>query len=55
MCSWEQVEDDEILTLRRRLAVMSERLWNPDHVKGLGELTPRLDVTDSKLSEILGE
>jgi len=55
MCSWEQAESAELPTLRERLAVMSERLWNPGFDKGFAEFLTRLNSTDRKLTVLLGD
>jgi len=53
MCSWDQAEDQELPSLRQRLAVVSERLWNPDFDNGFNDLSARLRVTDTKLTTLL--
>ena len=55
LCSWEQAENAEVPTLRKRLAVFSERLWNPDNKEGFDGLLTRLKVTDDKLTDLLGK
>lgn len=53
MCSWAQADSEEMPTLRKRLAVMSQRLWNPDSGEGFAAFSTRLDQTDAKLSELM--
>jgi hypothetical protein len=52
MSSWEQTERKEIPSLRRRLAAMSARLWNPQKRDTILFLTD-LDQTDEKFGRLL--
>jgi hexosaminidase len=54
MCAWDQKESAELPTLRKRLATLSQRMWNPGFDKGFDEFSNRLDITDVKLSKLLG-
>jgi hexosaminidase len=53
VCSWEQGPATEIPTLRRRLATMSERVWNRSSGQSYANFTERLSATDSVLSALL--
>lgn len=53
MCSWEQLDRDELPALRRHLAVMAERAWNPGHDGSLGDLLLRLEAADWRLGGLL--
>ena len=55
MCSWENNEDRELPLLRKRLAAMSERLWNPDFNEGYAQFLTRLDRTDKNLTALLDD
>ncbi len=53
MCSWEQPECMELPTLRRRLAAMSERTWNPDRREDYGDFLIKLERRDEQLELLL--
>lgn len=53
MCSWEMLDRDEVPALRRHLAVMAERAWNPGRDAGLTDLLLRLEATDWRLTGLL--
>lgn len=54
MCSWEQLEEAEIPSLRQRLPSMSERLWNPDAGLDYKDFADRLTThLDPMLSKVL--
>ncbi|MCP4375675.1 MAG: family 20 glycosylhydrolase [bacterium] len=53
MCSWENPEAREIAGLRKRLAAMSERIWNPDAKREFKDFAARLSVTDTALTKLL--
>jgi len=55
LCAWEQAEEIEVPSLRRRLPAMSERLWNPDANRSYQDFAARLDVTDASLAKLLQE
>lgn len=50
MCSWEQTDETEIPSLRRRLPTFSERIWNTDQKISFKSFYNKLDNTDDKLS-----
>lgn len=54
MCSWEQPDEDELPSLRKLLTVFSERLWNVECNDAFDDRKRRLDITDAKLSALLG-
>ncbi len=54
MCSWEQTEDQELPSLRERVAAFSDRLWNPACPDSFIKFSNRLRRTDAKLSKLLG-
>lgn len=53
LCAWEQGEDIEVSSIRRRLPAMSERLWNPDANRSYQDFAARLDLTDAALTALL--
>ncbi len=55
MCAWDQAEEDELPTLRERLAVFSQRVWNPADDAEFEVFRRRLGATDAKLGMLLGE
>jgi len=55
MCTWEQPEEVEFTSLRKRLPVMNERLWNTDENLSYEEFMTHLDRTDAKLSTLVND
>lgn len=53
MCAWEQPDQVEIPSLRRRLPAMSERIWNPDAKRDFKDFAARLSATDASLTKLL--
>ena len=53
MCAWEQGPRAELPSIRRRLAAMSERLWNPDSRKSFADFDRRGKVCDRLLDRLL--
>jgi hexosaminidase len=53
MCAWEQPANAEIGSLRRRLAAMSERVWDHQTKRAFADFSARLDVTDAQLTKLL--
>ena len=53
MCAWEQKDEVEIPSLRRRLPTLSQRIWNPDSKEDFREFTKRLDMQDQGLEKLL--
>ena len=53
MCAWEQKESVELPSLRRRLATMSERVWNPRAGATYEEFAVRLQSTDRLLDALV--
>lgn len=54
MCAWEQREEIELPSLRRRLPAMSERLWSPDTGLNVNYFLVRLSPTDVRLGQLIG-
>ena len=55
MCSWEQAGEAEIPTLRKRLPVFIERVWNNKQKISFEEFFPRVEKNDIKLSKIIND
>ncbi|MCK6486754.1 MAG: family 20 glycosylhydrolase [Planctomycetes bacterium] len=53
MCSWEMLEGDQVPALRRHLAAMSERCWNPQAGRPFTDFLLRLESTDWRLAGLL--
>jgi len=53
MCSWEQAETVEIPSLRKRLPIMNERLWNEKKRMPLANFLEAVSTTDEKLSLLI--
>ena len=53
MCSWEQTQELEIPSLRKRLPAFAERVWNTDEKISFQEFSERLDKTDQILSLLI--
>jgi len=53
MCAWEQPQHIEIASLRKRLAAMSERIWNPDAIRDYKSFERRLSHIDNALERVL--
>ena len=53
LCAWEQPDEVEIPSIRKRLAAMSERLWNPDANRDFEDFAARLSATDASLTKLL--
>ena len=53
MCAWEQTDDGEIPSLRRRVPPFVERIWNTDYKLPYEEFYTNLDKTDNRLSAII--
>lgn len=54
MCSWEQTQADEIVTLRSRVPALSESLWCNDPEIEFSDFERRFAVTDPRLDRLLG-
>lgn len=50
MCAWEQTDEAEIPSLRRRIPTFSERIWNTEQKISFKSFYNKLDYTDDKLS-----
>lgn len=50
MCTWEQSQEIEFSSLRRRLPVLMERIWNTNKTVTYDVFMERLDFTDETLS-----
>jgi len=53
MCAWEQPEYKQIPSLRKRLAAMSERIWQPDAGRTYNDFHRRFQSTDRVLGRLL--
>jgi hexosaminidase len=53
MCAWEQTDEGEIPSLRRRIPPFIERIWNTDYKLPYEEFYTYLDQTDNRLSIII--
>ena len=53
MCAWEQPAKAEIPSLRRRLAAMSERVWDHRTQRTFADFSARLDGADAQLTKLL--
>ncbi len=53
MCAWEQPEQLELRSLRKRLAAMAERIWNPVAGRTWADFAARLDAIDYGLDRIM--
>jgi N-acetyl-beta-hexosaminidase len=52
---WEQVEEVEIPSLRKRLPVLNERIWNTREKLSYEEFMDWMDKTDKILSRLMGD
>ncbi len=55
MCSWEQPETAVFKSLRLRLPVMNERIWNSEGNMAYDEFLEKMLATDQKLSLLLDD
>ena len=55
MCSWEQAQAAELPSLRKRLLIMNERLWNTDTRLPLEDVLTVLNATNAKLSLLIND
>ncbi len=55
MCSWEQAGEAEIPTLRKRLPVFIERVWNNKQKTSFEEFFYKVEKNDIKLSKIIND
>ncbi len=53
MCAWEQPQHMEIPSLRRRMATMIQRVWNPSVNETYDAYIAKLDQTDARLDALL--
>jgi hexosaminidase len=53
MCAWEQQDEIELPSLRRRVAAMSERIWNPAAKRTWEDFSTRLEATNGLVSNLL--
>lgn len=53
MCAWEQAEELEIPSLRKRLPAMAERIWNTSGPLPYEEFLQRMELLDDRLSPII--
>ncbi len=55
MCSWGQIQDAEIPSLRKRLPALSERIWNTERQITYEKFINRLNALDQRLSILVGD
>ena len=55
MCSWEQAGSAEIPTLRKRLPVFVERVWNNESRLPFKDFFLKVEANDVKLSKIIND
>ncbi len=55
MCSWEQTDESEVPSLRKRLPSFVERIWNVDKKVGFDVFFEKVNKTDIVLSEIIND
>ncbi len=55
MCAWEQAEEVEFPSLRKRLPIMNERIWNTKDSQSFESLMASLEETDANLSRLTGD
>jgi len=55
MCTWEQPQEVEFKSLRKRLPAMNERIWNTKNSLPYDEFMKRLERTDDKLSVLTND
>ncbi|MEJ6573243.1 MAG: family 20 glycosylhydrolase [Akkermansiaceae bacterium] len=53
MCAWEQKDEVEIPSLRKRLPTLSQRIWNPDSKKDFKEFSKRLEIQNRGFEKLL--
>ncbi|MFZ2653838.1 MAG: family 20 glycosylhydrolase [Victivallales bacterium] len=53
ICSWELIDADEILSLRRRLPAMSDKTWNPAQNSTFNDFLLSLEAQDYRLDGLL--
>ena len=55
MCSWEQTDESEVPSLRKRLPSFDERIWNVDKKVEFDVFFEKVNKTDIVLSEIIND
>ena len=55
MCSWEQTDESEVPSLRKRLPSFVERIWNVDKKVEFDVFYEKVNKTDIVLSEIIND
>lgn len=55
MCAWEQAEEVEIPSLRKRLPAFVERVWNTEQQLSYEEVWRRIAMQDGKLSKLIND
>ena len=53
MCAWEQAEEKEIPSLRKRLPALNERIWNTETNPPFDSFRASLNILDEKLSMLI--
>lgn len=55
MCAWEQAEETEIPSIRKRLPAMNERIWNTELTRSYEDFMKAMDETDRRLSLLIND
>jgi len=55
MCAWEQAEEKEVPSLRKRLPALNERIWNTDELISYDQFISQIEQLDNKLSLLMGD
>lgn len=55
MCAWEQRQELEFPSLRKRVAAFSERVWTPKSSRAISDFIERLVQTDNTLSTLVND
>ena len=55
MCSWEQTDESEVPSIRKRLPSFVERIWNVDKKVEFDVFFEKVNKTDIVLSEIIND
>lgn len=55
MCAWEQAEEAELPSLRKRVPAFSERIWNTEGNLETKKLLDLIEEKDTRLSKLIGD
>jgi hexosaminidase len=53
MCSWEQIAEEEIPSIRQRVAAFIEKVWNRETTQPFSEFQEKLEIQDKKFNKFL--